>query len=381
MRLFPFLATTALVFLFTSAEEAEPLGIDLVAEAKVTAGLDMETRGLIKRLPEDIRKEALAALAEALPILDKSVSLYLNTVDDILGRTIAKASCSAQATAQGIFQTVAGGLAGKKPTPVKDVVSNWEREQNRYNRWATPSEYVTGYGDFLADAAIAACQVGVSAEAVESIMLPQQQARRRWLVWRRTLSTACTSAVSCFDSVLKSARSQVAAADKADVASSSAVAAINRVVTPKPPGVYGTFVQGPYEDGMIQLYAVLDGLQFARAMREMKPVYAPETFQVATIKMGACWEARGGDGQGGTLLSCDITAPGPISNVSRAACSGCGGHFWLCDGKEPRCTGRALFEITGPTTARAWAATDDSNVATVTFDVTYTRCVKSCPGQ
>jgi hypothetical protein len=81
------------------------------------------------------------------------------------------------------------------------------------------------------------------------------------------------------------------------------------------------------------------------------------------------WHPAGGDGQGGTLLFYDIEVPGRIVAVNVARCTGCGGWFWLCP--DPRCGGRQLVEMTGPNRARVWAATNNGDATSTTFDVRY----------
>jgi hypothetical protein len=104
------------------------------------------------------------------------------------------------------------------------------------------------------------------------------------------------------------------------------------------------------------------------------PCFAPRSTDhtTATQVTYTAWKPVGPDGQGGTILSYDLVAPGgaSIKNASFRSCSGCGNWLWLCP--EPRCPNYPTVQRVNDTHWTAWAATSGASGAVPTYEIVYT---------
>src|SRR5271170_5101130 len=84
--------SVAITFLWGASSEAQDLRASL--GLSVTAGLDDRTYDLLKNYPSDLREQMFQLLKQSLPLVDKSVSLYLEKVNEILDVQINHLQCS-----------------------------------------------------------------------------------------------------------------------------------------------------------------------------------------------------------------------------------------------------------------------------------------------
>jgi len=267
--------------LMTCAGVASPqtvsaaLGLDVNATA--TVGLDAPTRELIANMPVTLREQTIQLLKDALPLVDTSVSGYLQRVNQIVDDQINHASCAALGSAKGIGDIFGAKITMSSPAPVSDLDKLWKKKADSYGTGSSPHDIVIGYSDFLANAAITSCEVASSSEAKDAVAAEQTNARWRWDVWKRVMGN-CSDPEACTQFVFDQVSATLKGADKADLEAVRAgprlyVIAKERSV---PVGFYTRAIRwigfeslpiSAYERQMEELFRIQDDVLMARYRR------------------------------------------------------------------------------------------------------------------
>jgi hypothetical protein len=251
------------------------LGLDLNATA--TVGLDEPTRALIANMPIELRQQTIELLKQALPLVDASVSGYMQKVNQIVDDQINHASCAALGSAKGIGDIFGSKVTLSSPTPVKDLDRLWTKKANSYGLSTSPHDIVVGYADFLANAAITSCEVASSSEAKDTVALAQTNARWRWAVWKR-VTGKCSNPEACTEYVSNEVKATLNAANKADLQATNAASRF-KVISDSPIPSVGLFTRaadwvgldsvpiGIYEQRMADLFKIEDDILMSRFRR------------------------------------------------------------------------------------------------------------------
>jgi hypothetical protein len=142
-----------------------------IAQLTITTGLDQGTQHFLEQLPEKIRAELIKALTEAQPLIDKSVTAYLDKFNKIIADNIATGATALQCVGVGTVQTelkasVANILyTGRRPGLNEITVGDYT--QNLSNMISLTREHITvnttatdvlvAYSDLLIRGAIVKC--------------------------------------------------------------------------------------------------------------------------------------------------------------------------------------------------------------------------------
>jgi hypothetical protein len=153
--------------------------------AQITVGLDNGTQQLISQLPDQVSKALLKTLADALPLIDKSVTSYLQQVNKILSDNISNGVTAVQCAEVGsvkIIQTELGtslanilftgrraGLnektIGDYTQSLSDSITN-TRDNITVDTEAT--QVLVAYSDLLIRAAIVKCAANINSALLQN---------------------------------------------------------------------------------------------------------------------------------------------------------------------------------------------------------------------
>lgn len=289
-------ALVAAVSVIASAPPASAVSLSLgfKAEARVTAGLDAETRALIERMPKEVKEQTLDLLQKALPLIDTSVDAYLRRANEIIGSQIVHAGCAIQGTAQGTTGIFKASLPFQgAPAPVTKLSEDWEALKTKFKRATPPSTYISSYADFLVNTAVTTCQVEASEEAIRTIEPYQADTRARWLAWRR-VGLDCKTAEACAEVAFKEVSQFVSASDERDRKSLQAEEALARYAKPQAEtGWFVAFRQEPFENSIISVYRIQDSVSAARLKREWNAIdklaEVDAQYQKINAALGTAW--------------------------------------------------------------------------------------------
>ncbi|RWY70040.1 hypothetical protein [Rhizobium sp. WSM1325] len=145
----------------------------------ITIGLDRGTREMIEKLPSDIAKALLDTIVQAQPLIDKSVVLYLTTLDKIVADNIARGASAIQCGIVGTADLGAtefraslasvlylGGRDKLNQGKIGDYTQNFsdkiDEMRNRVTTSTKATDISIAYSDLLIRGAIVKCAVNIS---------------------------------------------------------------------------------------------------------------------------------------------------------------------------------------------------------------------------
>lgn len=233
----------AALFSFSDLATGMSLKAHLIQEYRakidVEAGLDKATRDLLQSLPEEVRKQAILALKEALPLIDESVEKYLDKVDDIVTKQLLALDCTIDgAVSRALSQ------AGAKLNPFKTYPTDLEDLRRTTDRYPSKAEWgdsvdlhVDRLGDLInASRSLACASKGNPITYPRAITIGSNLTEQATLFLRLENKT-CGSPQTCVDSARAQVSARIADADKRDLQSTKAVerlAGLNVVKKPVP---------------------------------------------------------------------------------------------------------------------------------------------------
>ncbi len=163
------------------------------AQITITGGLDKGTSDLIIQLPELVRIALIKAIAEALPLIDKSVTKYLEQINKIIGDNIATGATAVQCVGVGsakIIQTelgtslanmlFTGRRTGLNEKTIGDYTQNLSDSISNTRKNITvdteATQVLVAYSDLLIRAAIVRCAANMNPALLQNE--PDAQIRR-----------------------------------------------------------------------------------------------------------------------------------------------------------------------------------------------------------
>ncbi len=253
----------ALAALFSFSNLAMGMSLNLIQEYRakidVEAGLDKATRDLLQSLPEEVRKQAILALKEALPLIDTSVEKYLDKVNAILSSQLLALDC----TIDGAV-TRALSQAGAKLNPFKTYptdLADLRKAVDRYPSTAKWGDSVDLHVDRLGDL-INASRSLACANKGNPISYPRATSIGSDLTDQATLflrldNKTCDNPRACVDAARAQVSARIAGADKRDLQSAKAVERLaNLNVVKKPFPVFGNFDYNGYVGALREAFSL-----------------------------------------------------------------------------------------------------------------------------
>jgi len=272
----------ALLTVFTFLAPAMPaVGQAIPVHVDATVGLDEPTRELIDRLPKDIHVELIAALKEALPILQKSVDEYLAKVNDTLDHQINHAQCALT----GVIAEANRRIKNLPKTRDKghlELFDDFEKsELGRIKQSSDAAFYARVYGDTFNEATVTYCAMEFSGAAI-NIRPDENKYRSLNYMWLRLKGT-CDNASDCVKKQIEVTKHLIETSDTRDVQFVRASQKLETVPKPADPSYLTSllisfdltsFDHKPYENTLFQLVGIQDQVLLARVRRSAQLVGA-----------------------------------------------------------------------------------------------------------
>lgn len=205
----------------------ESLGFSVSADLGVTAGLDKDTRDLIKLFPEEIKLQMLDGLSKSLPMIDSSVHGYLDRIDNLVNNAGVTAYC-----------TVYGGVAGGKDalrgveSRAKELEREHYRTRSQFGRRTSPKEYESSYSVIEHKASSYMCPLVAGTLQWKDIMSVKIKSHDAGFMWSR-LIPMCDTAYGCEQVVRAQVNALLDTVHPQDVESVGAVVRM-KAITPMP---------------------------------------------------------------------------------------------------------------------------------------------------
>ncbi|MCZ8256099.1 MAG: hypothetical protein O9327_10585 [Polaromonas sp.] len=259
---------------FTSVNAVVPIQAHLIQEYRanvnVEAGLNQATRDLLKGLPEEVRKQAILALKEALPLIDMSVEKYLAKVDEILSKQLLAVDCTIDGA---VFKALS--QAGAKLNPFKTFPTDLEdlraaaKKYHSKAKWSDTTEmHVDRLGDLInASRSIACASKGnpISYPLAEKIGSDLTETATLFL---RINDKACSDPQACVEAARNQVSANLQVADKRDVAAAKAAERLSAVKVPKKPlPLVQDFDFAAYAQSLREIFAVESEVMTLSALR------------------------------------------------------------------------------------------------------------------
>ena len=237
---------------------------------EATVGLDEKTRNFIREMIPEVRAQMLGLLKDALPLVDQSVEKYMSRVDDILTKQVNNLQCTLVGTGKILGADLKSLITGRNPAPIQNLKNDEQTTVVSFSVNDAPGTYERRYADFLANAAVTRCQVGIAPEGSASVAKIQGNIRPRWMVWYR-LDGICPNAELCFDYLRDQATQKITSSDARDTAKVHANDKLQTVAKPALPGFLTRFFTkydpSEYEASLGALFAIYDGINMAQLAR------------------------------------------------------------------------------------------------------------------
>lgn len=253
----------ALAALFSFSNLAMGMQLNLIQEYRakidVEAGLDKATRDLLQSLPEEVRKQAILALKEALPLIDVSVEKYLDKVNDIVSIQLLALDCTIDgAVSRALSQ------AGAKLNPFKTYPTDLEDLRKTTDRYPSKAEWgdsvdlhVDRLGDLInASRSLACASKGNPIAYPRAINIGSDLTEQATLFLRLDDKT-CGSPQACVDAARAQVSGRITGADKRDLQSAKAVDRLAGLsVVKKPLAMVGRFDYIGYLGALRQAFSL-----------------------------------------------------------------------------------------------------------------------------
>lgn len=258
-------AALSMFVTFPSYSGAALFGVDVDAEF----GLDQKTMEFINGLAPQVREEVIKLLKEALPLIDGSVTAYLDKVDGILEKQISHMQCAAIGAGAALSDDLKGTVLGGAPQPLSKLEEDMKKTISGFKPDVKPHDMRLAYSDLIYRATVTNCQVALAPETAKDVSAILENVRPRWMVWYR-LDGSCTSIKECFNWEAAHAKKTLGDADVRDVVSANGHARLAAVKQPttKAVGMFSkTFDPTDYEKALGELISIEDGVKLAAAKR------------------------------------------------------------------------------------------------------------------
>jgi hypothetical protein len=250
---------------------ANAINFNIDSKIDATVGLNQPTLDLLQKYPDDIRKQIVELLSEAKPLVDSSILLYMNRVNQIMDDQLNNIKCKASGI-ESVFGSDAKYIVlGIKPKPISDLLIDANSVKNGFQYSSKAIDYRSKYADLLYRARQTYCQVEDAGEAVTvEVTKLQSDITGRWRAWFR-LPEDCGDADTCLKATISDTSAKISNAAAVDVQSVGGNKRLNRIAAMKP-APHGYFVQWDptiYENAFAELFSIQDGIVVAQAVRRV----------------------------------------------------------------------------------------------------------------
>ncbi|MEM4987349.1 hypothetical protein V8G57_08100 [Collimonas sp. H4R21] len=231
-------------------------------------GIDKKTRALIQQMPAEVRVQIEKLLVDAQPLIDQSVLLYLNRIDQILADRLSQVQCVADGVTKTAIEELIAKLKPWKdgPTVVGDLAKSVEHYPDKVKRKFTPEQYRITYADLLNNAHTVACAVKDTPIAEQEVMKIRFDLTTRIRPWVRLEDESCADAHSCLQLMKGRVGKDLSLADIRD--SSEPKKRLDEIEIPKQS--WGNFNPLPYEINLREVYEISDEVKIKTELRKFR---------------------------------------------------------------------------------------------------------------
>lgn len=267
----------AIICLLAAANVNADIGLGLSLKGEATVGLDSKTISMINNLPAEIKKQVLLGLEEALPLLDKSVLLYLQEIQKIINGLGPAAFCAAKGAKDGLIES--------DDNLASDLEKRLIKARARFDEDSNPDAYQNAYSLIERDASRALCVEFPGTNQEERINEVRKLSGRLATIWFR-LKPYCGDAYSCQIEAVRQVEDLIRISNQTDVKNFKSEERLQNV----PPPLKPTFFKSNYnvdvtETNLSVIIGVNDELVAAKRSRKARYDKAYPVFSQALTKL------------------------------------------------------------------------------------------------
>jgi hypothetical protein len=249
--------------------KANAISFNIDSKIDATVGLNQPTLDLLKNYPDDIRKQIIDLLTGAKPLIDSSVLLYMNRINQIMDDQLSNIECTTTGVEKIFGSDIIHLITGQPPQPITALRSDYNSVRDGFQYDSKPIDYRTKYADLMYRARQTYCQVENAGEPVRvEVSKMQSDTTERWRAWYR-LPEECGNADACLKATISDTNSKIKAAAAVDVQKVDGNKRLSQVAVMKP-GAHGFWVKWDptiYENAFAELFSIQDGMVVAQAVR------------------------------------------------------------------------------------------------------------------
>jgi hypothetical protein len=252
------------LMLALSARSSEAQGIGIPVKVDATVGLDGPTRELISKFPKEVHDQIIAALTEALPMLDKSVNAYLDKVNEILDHQINHAQCAMTGVVAEVTQRITIFSKDRKG-PLLSFDDFKKTQLAKLYESTIPTLYSRVYGDVAHEAIVTYCEMEILGQSQDAVQ-DSNHYRELNNLWFR-IKDSCSRPRDCVTKQFAVTKEAVKQNDPRDVQVADAANRLTKVQKPSS-SWFSSFSPEPYNNALAQLVGIQDAIYVAKFKRE-----------------------------------------------------------------------------------------------------------------
>lgn len=263
----------ALSCLLVATNSNADIGLGLSLKAEATVGLNDRTIAMINGLPSEVRKQVILALEQALPLLDKSVLLYLQEVQKIINGLGPVAFCAAKGAKEGLFEP--------DENRASDLEERLIKARSSFDGDSKPVDYENPYSLIERDASRNLCVEFSGTNQETRINDVKMLSGNLAYMWHR-LRPYCSDAYSCQIEAMRQVKALISISNQTDVKNLKSDERLTKIPTPLKP----TFFKSNYDVDMTEtnlsvILGINDELVAAKLARKVRydkvyPTYSQE---------------------------------------------------------------------------------------------------------
>jgi hypothetical protein len=239
--------------------------VEAQINADVTVGLDGPTRDLIAKFPKEVHDQLIAALGEALPMLDKSVTAYLDKINDIMDHQINHAHCAMTGVVADVTQRIIIFQKDRKG-PLLSFDEFRDQQVKNLHESTSPNIYSRVYNDIAYEAVVTYCEMEILGSSQNAVQ-DANTYRELTNVWFR-VKDSCGTPADCITKQFIAANTAIKENDPRDVQAADAVNLLVKVDKPTGSGLFRSFDPNPYNIALTQLLRTQDAIFVAKFKRQ-----------------------------------------------------------------------------------------------------------------
>lgn len=260
----------ALTILLVTKNINADIGLGVSIKTESIVGLDANTLRMVNDLPEHVRKEMVSLLEQALPLLDKSVILYLKEVQNIINGIGPASYCAGAAFTSGVF--------GSAVNRAKELEVKIIEERSNFDRKSKPTEYQDAYSLIEKEASIQLCSEFPDTDQQTRVYAVKKSSGKLAFMWGR-LKPYCNDVYTCQIEAVRQVDALISISNPEDVRSFKSKERLLNIPKPLSYSFFSKFDVDAVETNLSDIMRVNDELVAAKIARETRynvvyPVYS-----------------------------------------------------------------------------------------------------------